>query len=275
MWNEVIVCLDGSTFAEEILPYARGIASAAAAKLTLFRAAGSTKDVQEARGYMNELANLATADGKIERVDIDVATSILRHLRKKPRALLALTTHGRSGLLERLLGSVASDVIQQADRPILLYRPHGSPLTGGRERIVKIKKVTVALDGSPSSERILPSAVELAKILDARVEIVQAQPAREKSPRDLGHDVSESSYLHQQAKKILQNSGVEPGWEVLHGEPAAAICRHIGKNRELILAMMSHTRSRTERMVVGSVAGECVRRAGVPILVHFPAPSVS
>ena len=40
-----------------------------------------------------------------------------------PAAMIAIATHGRSGLTRITMGSVATDVVRQAPCPVLITRP--------------------------------------------------------------------------------------------------------------------------------------------------------
>ena len=73
--------------------------------------------------------------------------------------LIAMTTHGRSGINRWLLGSVADKVLHAAANPLLLVRraDESKPVP-----TAPLKKLMVALDGSPLAEMVLPHAAELA-----------------------------------------------------------------------------------------------------------------
>ena len=51
------------------------------------------------------------------------AQEIVDHARDRDFDLIAMSTHGRTGLAQFVLGSVANKVINTAPVPILLYRP--------------------------------------------------------------------------------------------------------------------------------------------------------
>ena len=93
-------------------------------------------------------------------------------LEREPRAIAALTTHGRTAWTEAIIGSVAFRVLREAMRPVLLFRAHEK----GCEAPNKITNVTAAVDGSAFSEKILPYAVRAARSLSARLFLVQALP---------------------------------------------------------------------------------------------------
>jgi nucleotide-binding universal stress UspA family protein len=67
------------------------------------------------------------SDGATVHIDVRVAervaSAILDAAREQHIDLIAIATHGRSGLARLLLGSVADKVVRGATLPVLLYRP--------------------------------------------------------------------------------------------------------------------------------------------------------
>lgn len=274
MMDQIVVCLDGSSFAEEIIPYARGIAAATGARLIFLRVIARRDELVAAEDYMRGFGQVVGAEWKVLLDDGDAGRAIVAELSRYPGALAAITTHGRTGLLQALVGSVALSVIRSAHRPVLLYRPRGKAIRP-KEGAVRIDTVVATLDGSEFSEVILPPAVEMARSLKARLELVQVLPLETQGTylsEARSGDLLESSYVHGQAERTRRAYGLEADWEVLHGEPAEAICSYVEGRDGVMLAMTSHARGGLERAVFGSVSGECVRRAGVPVLLYYLTP---
>jgi nucleotide-binding universal stress UspA family protein len=268
--RRILVPLEGSRFSEEILPFATGIATAIGAALTLLRVADEEREIHEARAYVEALARDLGAEGKVSLTGTDVTTAILEEASREPRALVAMTSHGRTGLLDALLGSVALGVVRNSGQPVLIYRPRGGS-NGRLGRDVKIDRVVLPLDGSAFSESIIPAAAEMAAALKARLVLVHVVSVRVKVPPDIPTgDVLESSYVRSRAEWIERTCGVRPDWDVLHGDPGDAICRYLEGERDTILAMSSHSNNGFKRMLFGSVASECLRRSGSPMLVLQP-----
>lgn len=271
MYDRILIPLDGSPFAEEIVPYALGIARPIGAKLTVLRVAEHDADRSTADKYLSDLARRLDADKKVVQAQADAASAILEEMWEDARSLVAMTTHGHTGLLEAILGSVAVSVVRDAGRPVLIYRPGGTVGTDHMVRAVKIAAVVAPLDGSLFSERMLPHAAAMAKSLKAKMTLVQVlSPEIGKLPEAASGDVLESSYLKGRASEIRTMHAVEADWEVLHGHPADAICEYLNGQHDVMLAMSSHTRAGLRETVFGSVTHECVRRAGVPVLVYRP-----
>ena len=268
MIDEVVACLDGSPYAESILPYARGIAMSSGASLTLLSVSESDSTESTTRRYLGLLVDQLRAKGKIRRALTGAAGGILEELRQNPNSLPVLTTHGRTGLLESVFGSVALAVIRGARRPVLVYRPQSGATTTDQPR--HIQTVIVTLDGSGFSEKILAFAAGLAKQLSAGLQLLQVLEVTTPGHQLPGGDILESSYLQRKARETEDHWGIAADWDVLHGSPGAAICAHLKGRSDSLLAMTSHARGGLERTFVGSVSAECLRQAGMPILIYWP-----
>jgi nucleotide-binding universal stress UspA family protein len=271
MVQEILACLDGSLLAEKILPLARGVAAATGAGLTVLNVVGDTNELAGAESYMRERAQLFGGQVRF-LIAADPASAIITELEKNAQFIAAMTTHGRTAWSEAVLGSVALRVIRGSQRPVILY----CPLSKEDDAPKKITTIAAALDGSEFAERILPFAAGMAKSLKARLLLIQALPLHldipEGSGRQPNSDIAESAYLHRKADEIRKTYGLDADWEVLHGAAADAICRHVHGMPETMLAITSHARAGLERAILGSVAGACVRRAGVPVLIYWSGP---
>jgi nucleotide-binding universal stress UspA family protein len=143
MYESILVPLDGSECAEEILPHVEELVSRLGAELILLRVVDNApasvtntpaqlrkEDVEseqeEAQSY------LAAQEQKLREKGIEVRTSLLygsavgaiiESAKKENVDLIAMGSHGRSGLGHAFYGSVASGVLHRVDRPLLLVRP--------------------------------------------------------------------------------------------------------------------------------------------------------
>jgi nucleotide-binding universal stress UspA family protein len=271
MYDRILVPLDGSPLAEEVIPYALALARSMGVELTLLRVAEHESEVTAAKEYVQPLARRLNAEGKVLLAHMDPASTILGELEQHPHTLAAMTTHGRAAVLEVILGSVALRVVRDARRPVLIYRPRGIGEAAEVDRQVKITTVMAPLDGSDFSESMLPHAAEMAKALKAKLALVQVLSTESSEPPEVPPgDVLESSYIHGRAEETRRKYGVEADWEVLHGHPADAICEYLNSRHDVMLAMSFHARAGLRETIFGSVTHECVRRAGVPVLVYRP-----
>ena len=144
--DQIFVPLDGSALAEKALPHACALAKRLNPEIQLLRVYSLPMDAYVvadgvlARGpaqYREELAKQAqeNLEGKVaalradgfERVvgialEGDAASEIIDLASKTPDSLIAMSTHGRSGIGRWVLGSVAEKILQHAHNPLLLIR---------------------------------------------------------------------------------------------------------------------------------------------------------
>lgn len=270
MYTRILVPVDGSSFSNQILPLAGTIARTTGASLALFRAVARNDGLAEADDALRSLAVSCGAEAICTEVQGDVAEAILQEAERVPGTLVAITSHGRSGVMRAVLGSTALNVLRTGRKPILVYRPReqapGSAAAGG-----PIERIFVPLDGSPLSESIIPQAVELARELKARVVVVAVvEPARSGAPGLEGMDVLESNYVHSQATAITKAHGIDAGWEILHGDPEKAIPEFVRNYPASMLAMTTRGRSAVTSALLGSVTAAALREGGVPVFTRLP-----
>ena len=146
MFERIVVCLDGSELAEQILPYAREQAERFNSKLLLLRVMDDAqvysapaepaivveqvdrvrKEKQEAEEY------LATVSRSLQSAGFDVESAvvagpagqtIVKFADDSGAGLIALATHGHGGLGRAVFGSVADFVLRHTRIPVLCIRP--------------------------------------------------------------------------------------------------------------------------------------------------------
>lgn len=126
----VIVALDGSAFAEQVIPHAASVATASNARLLFIRvvdpAAPSDAAFRQACTYMEDIAGLVNYEGSLSDARIEAHASpgaaILECAAALERPLIALASHGR-GFSRLFLGSVADEVVRGSPRAVLMVRP--------------------------------------------------------------------------------------------------------------------------------------------------------
>ena len=154
MYKRVLVPLDGSPLAEGIIPFIVQIAGPLDLEIVLLRVLQPIppevikgarhvvlEDIparfEEARSYLGGVAQRLLLNGV--RVSTDVrrgepVTEIVAGAREADADLIAMTTHGRSGLGRLLFGSVAEAVLRQAEIPVFLMRLTERDITVGATR---------------------------------------------------------------------------------------------------------------------------------------------
>jgi nucleotide-binding universal stress UspA family protein len=149
MYERILVPLDGSDLAELALPHARELAHRLQARVWLIRvvppvfqpvlpppamaidlaASALAQTERLAEEYLEQVRAQLAADGLTVHSLVargDPATEVLAAARDVQARLIAMATHGRSGLARWVLGSVAAKVLSAASIPVLLVRPGSS-----------------------------------------------------------------------------------------------------------------------------------------------------
>ncbi|MBI4526035.1 MAG: universal stress protein [Deltaproteobacteria bacterium] len=295
MHTRMLVPLDGSKVAEQVLPYARFLAKALAIPVELLEVIDSEtitllsnpKQGHEAetvvsarmesnsRSYLEAIARsfegvsvkCFVARGKPEELIIDKAAA-------DKETLIAMSTHGRSGIQRWLLGSVADKVIRGATNHVLLIRASDEGKTDGE---AVLNSAIVPLDGSPLAEKVLPYVEDLARKMKLKVILIRAYALPPAVTGDeygtyteelIGKLEAEAGdYLAAKVKEIKRR-GIENVSSVVDlGYGAAEIITLARKTPDNLIAMCTHGRSGIKRWVLGSVTERVVLHSGDPVLI--------
>ncbi|MFU8795761.1 MAG: universal stress protein [Dehalococcoidia bacterium] len=151
--RRILVALDGSHFAESIIPCVEGLAVGMSSEVSLLRVVEPVRLPRlDAYGHWDDLEkyekDLSTeAEKEAERYlsgqglalrqkGVSVTSSVvsgppaevlLQYAEDHDVSLIALSTHGYSGITRWAYGSVASRIVEGSSRPVLLVRPEASP----------------------------------------------------------------------------------------------------------------------------------------------------
>jgi len=208
--------------------------------------------------------------GRPEEVILDNAAA-------DKHTLIAMATHGRSGLNRWMLGSVAEKVLRGCENPLLLVR--ASEAVDAAEK-VRLKSVIVPLDGSELAECVLPSVVALAKAMNLEVVLFRAYsiPYTVYSGTDgysainfeelIGAVKDEAvEYLEKKTAELKKDGLAKVSYIAKEGLSADEIIALGRATQDNLIAMCSHGRSGVKRWVLGSVTETVVRHSGDPVLV--------
>lgn len=137
--GRILVCTDGSELSESILPVVSQWASSfgmepwvtsvidpdAAARAAGPEPLSDTVDSAHVERLARELGVSETAGGWEVLYDREPAGAIVGFAARLPATIVAMATHGTTGLARVAIGSVAADVVRHAPCPVLLLRPNG------------------------------------------------------------------------------------------------------------------------------------------------------
>ena len=308
MYKRILAPLDGSGMAEQALPYVRFLAKDLQAKVELLRITGGVpleilnnqelhpQDIldalrTEANDYLNEtrkrLDNIGLAVSLSVR-DGSPAQEIVEAAEQEPDTIIAMTTHGRSGMARWVMGSVADKALHATDCPFLLIKAKEETAI---ESEAKVNRIIVPLDGSEFAEEALEHAAALAGPRRLKVILARVTPSLGEYRRYMQYtmidastsvytgpyeewsretDADAMSYLRDVGERFAAQNGVTVEEKLLKGSPADAIVGLVREEPDSLVVMTSHGRSGVGRWLLGSVADRIVRYSGGPTLVIRP-----
>lgn len=295
MFQHLLVPLDGSKLAEAVLPDAVALARRLQTRLTLLhiaeRHAPSTihgdrhlAQMAEAEQYLSALAQQwSQPELKVEwHVHQDdergVARMIVDQAIELGADLIVLSTHGgggAGGLREKLLGSIAQQVVHEGRVPVLLIRPLKEQTAGPR----RIENILLPLDGERVHENAIPIATELARALGATIHLVSVVPTIE----TLSAEESASGAVLPTAMRAVLDLAQQGGAhylqrvqaslegattaEVTRGDPAKSIVSVAKKVNADLIVMATHGRMGLGAFWSASVAPKVLNEFMGPLLL--------
>jgi nucleotide-binding universal stress UspA family protein len=307
VFHRILVPLDGSGLAEAILSDVVELATQHRADVVLLRVASAharigsdlteaqVHAVAEAEGYLAEkeqrLAGRGIRVSSVVRYG-QPAEEILDHARTSAIDLIAMSTHGRSGVERVLLGSVAERVLREAPVPVLLRRAVGpAPARTGDEvqaaqvpirpqraapSVQAIRHILCPVDFSRTSDAVLEQAGMLAQRFGADLTVLHVV-----------YDPLDVSYLHiphppqeqlregmiREAERELQarvrrrlRDLPRAKTAVVVGSPFREIVRYAQERQVDLIVMGTQGLSGLGHLIIGSTAERVVRTAPCPVL---------
>jgi len=195
MFPRILVPLDGSSRSELILAQIQPLLRRERTEVILLRAAHNPlslaridtgklerEDRARAENYLHHLVRRLEEEGiqarAIEREE-EPAEAILKAAVTEGASLIAMTTHGRSGIARWIGGSVAEKVLRASPVPLLLVHsfqqsPGGmsTPLAG---EPLSFRSILVPVDGSDFSMAVFPQVERLARVYRSEVVVLHVQ----------------------------------------------------------------------------------------------------
>ena len=297
----IIVPLDRSPLAERVLPRAESLAKQIGARIVLLSVidvpfeyqawleATSMVDVKiEAENDYEEYLSKVARD--IEGVQVDTLvrlgspeTEIRELAHSLPNAIVIMTSHGRTGFRQWVLGSVTKQIVQRIRTPVVVV-PASSP-DRPESQSDTMQRILVPLDGSPFAEHALDTTLKLfastrPEILLLRViELVNwygdAMSVFDYYGLDPYIDAARETagtYLQDMSLRV-QDQGFTVFSEVQIGRVANEIHAMAERNDVDMIIMATHGRGGVSKLILGSVAEQTLQQSTVPLMLIHPEGS--
>lgn len=292
MFKHLLVPLDGSQLAEAALPYASRLAQALQAQVTLIHIIEENapaaihgerhlRDEEEACRYLEEARrrffpeSVAVTRHVHTEKTRNVAGGIAEHVAELRPDLIVMCTHGKSGLRELVIGSIAQQVIARSRAPVFLVQPSPAP--------VRLERFLVPLDGNPEHDRTgLPAAAGLALATGAALHLFSVVYTLRTLPPQLSAtgkmlpsatavalNSSESASRDYLARQALpwQDQGIPVTIEVARGEPVQEILEAAQRAGCDLIVLATHGKAGMGAFWESSVAPQVIMGSKKPLLL--------
>ncbi len=146
-----------------------------------------------------------------------------------------------------------------------------------------MKKICIALDTSPSAEKVAKIGFNYAKMLQAEVVLIHVvnhvgvyvnsyNPIMNYNGFLINKNIEIVESLEKEAKKFLESTANflgEPSTEikVLNGNPENQILNFVEEYNVDLLVVGTHSHSLLEDVLMGNIAAQIVKNSKTPILV--------
>jgi nucleotide-binding universal stress UspA family protein len=239
-----------------------------------------TTRTHHAEGYLDSHAMLLRGHGIDVETDVrcgPAADVIVETAEGLHITMIAMATHGYSGLRRWALGSVTDRVVHATATPVFVVRgSKPAPVDP-----IAFKRVMVPLDGSPLAAQALPLAADLAERAQAELLLMQAvEVSIDSYPSiaPLGRpDLMPSEVLRllrlragqqlEEQATMLRKRGLHVASHVLNGHAAEAIIDEATRHPVDLLVMATHGYSGLKRWALGSVTDKVLHAATTPLLL--------
>jgi nucleotide-binding universal stress UspA family protein len=185
MFERILAPLDGSPEAAHAVPLVARLARLMGGSVILLQALDTvtevtryaaselapytiTSDTEGAQAYLDGVATIIAGEGVAVETETrtgNVGETIIEVAREKNADSIILNSHGRTRLLERLLGGVAEHVSRGAPVPVLLLRAGEKHALIGADGEGRSVRALLPLDGTVAAESALVPALYLVAAL--------------------------------------------------------------------------------------------------------------
>lgn len=295
MYTKILIPLDSSKTAEQVLPYLKSLmapngeihlVSVVEPNMYAYALASNEAVIQEKiqavihtdlENYLADIRTTLTEQGYAVQTWVargDAAQTVADVATKIGADLIAMTTHGRTGFARWALGSVADRVIHIAHQPIFLVRMNGAAPSS-----YTIRRILTPLDGSALAEDALSHATEIARHTGAEIFMVRvleplsqwqrallAEQGDDERLLEAERSVEAHRYLAQ-VQERLEAAAIENRSRIYLGGAADAILEVLDKEPIDLVVMSTHGLSGYSRWVYGSVASKLLHSVTCPLLL--------
>ena len=297
----ILLAVDGSAHAEAATLLVRDLALSQVSSISVL----SVFPPRNASYYQGYERNVSQAVEKLADLPVELNSDVIagnpaevltQYASEHKKDLIVMGARGLRNTLGILLGGVAQQVVEYADRPVLVVR---APYH-------RLQSVVLVTDGSPCGERAgdylahfplaaqaeievlhilppppIPQSVLLAQTWPAGYErgmVVDVQEEREIEAQMAHEEVEGRQLLDRTCQRLLEQ-GLNPALgenlqtQLLRGDAATEIIEHLHSHETDLVVCGSRGLSSVRGWLLGSVSRKLLHYANCSVLVVRGAPT--
>ncbi len=284
--KKILLCTDGSPFAENSYPYAAWFAKKLDTAVDILCVTDFRNQQAASTGNWSGSIGLGASENLLnELVEIEHKKAKLNHQRAKLILQNAKETLQSQGVAEIYLihrnGFLVDSFPEfeaQSDLTILGKRGENADfaskhLGANLERILRsshkpclvtprdfqpIERLLIAYDGSKSCQKILQFLLELPIFQGLELHLLTVVKKAE--------DENASTQL-QEAESQVKSAGFNPICTLLQGESEKVISKYVTDENINLLLMGAYGHSRIRKLVIGSTTAQTLRSSHIPVFL--------
>jgi nucleotide-binding universal stress UspA family protein len=228
---------------------------------------------EEGASELDIKIDVSDAEGlKVKKVHsrgIAAAPVIVLYAQEQDVDLIVMGTHGRRGLRQLLLGSVADEVLRTSNCPVLSVRKRDAKQSG------TIKRILVPVDFSEPATKALAYAKKIAALYEAELQLLhiiedvihpsfysRSQDSQFENIPDLE---ARSKREMEQLLNQMEGPHSPASLHVIKGRAAPMIVHFADHNESDLIVIATHGLSGFRHILLGSVTEKVIAMAPCPV----------
>lgn len=286
MFERMALLLDTSELSEAVIPYALHLASKMGSELDVVNVIESEGAGERlSKAYLDKIVEEIKEPGIKNKRSIimrgKAADQIIDYAERNKIDIIAMTSHGHSGIKRWVIGGTADKIIRGTRIPVLLVYNKGKSLLSLQSHT--FTHILLPLDGSKAAEATLPyveSIVSSTKVKVSLIRVLSPLVDQYAGPEEYVVDYTgkimqaleedATDYLKQTAKS-LEEKGILVSTTIVLGFPASEILKYVEKQKVDLVVMSTHGRSGMGKWILGSVASKVLHSLEIPLLLIRPS----
>ncbi len=206
---------------------------------------------QRTKLILQQAVQTLQAEG-VEQIDLIQETGFLVDCLSKFEDSCDLIVLGKRGETAEFasghLGANLERIVRSSHKPCLVTSRQFKP----------IERILVAYDGSPSSQKILQFITDSSIFEGLEIHVVTAAKSATEQ---------KAIAKIESAQQRLQQAGFEPVCSVVEGHSEKAISNYVTEQDISLLLMGAYGHSRIRHLVIGSTTAQMLRSSHIPVLL--------